>query len=84
MITIRNSQHLARIVRHFRETAGLSRRDIADRLFVSQKTIGERERGQHGWDTDSTIDIANVFGYDLAFIPQRRPGRRPTGTGWPA
>lgn len=84
MITIRNSQHLARVLRHLRETAGMSCRDLAGRLFISQKSIGDRERGHRDWDTDSTIDAANIHGFDLALIPQRRRGARPTGTGWPA
>lgn len=83
MILIRNSQHLARVLRHLRETAGMTRRDLANRLFVSGTTIGYRERGRFGWDTDSTIDAAHIFRHDLALIPQRRPGVRPTGTGWP-
>lgn len=84
MITIRNSQHLARLLRHLRENAGISRRALAARLFVTGTTIGYRERGRSGWDTDSTIDAAHILGYDLALVPSRRPGQRETGTGWPA
>ena len=84
MITIRNAQHLARLLQHLRERGGLSRRDLAARLFVTGTTIGYRERGRSGWDTDSTIDAAHILGFDLALVPSRRPGRRPTGTGWPA
>jgi transcriptional regulator with XRE-family HTH domain len=84
VITIRNAQHLARVLAYLRQNAGLTRRELGSRLFVTATTIGNRDRGRYRWDTDSTIDAANVVGYDLALIPQRRPGRRPTGTGWPA
>lgn len=29
------------------------------------------------------IDHAHVLGFDVALIPLRHPGARPTGTGWP-
>jgi transcriptional regulator with XRE-family HTH domain len=83
VITIRNSQHLARVLRHLRENAGITRRDLASRLFVTARTIAYREHGTHSWDTDSTIDTANIFGFEVALVPARRPGVRPTGTGWP-
>ena len=84
MITIRNSQHLAAVLRHLRDQAGLTRRELADRLFVSPTTVANRERCCGGWDTDSTIDAASIVGFDLALVRSRRPGQRPTGTGWPA
>lgn len=85
MIRIRNSQQLARLLRQLRETAGMSRRDVAGRLFITPKNLGDHETGRRGWNTDATIDIANIFGFDVALVPQaaRRPGARPTGTGWP-
>lgn len=84
MITIRNSQHLARVFRHLRETAKMSRRGLAARLFISPKSLGDRETFRRQWDTDSTIDVAHILGFDVALIPARHPGARPTGTGWPA
>lgn len=84
MITIRNRQHLAAVLGHLRGRAGLTRRELAARLFVSPTTIANRERSCGGWDTDSTIDVAGILGFDLALVPSRRPGRRATGTGWPA
>lgn len=84
MITIRNSRHLARVIRHLRETTHMSRRGLAGRLFISPKSLGDRETFRRGWDTDSTIDVARVFGFDVALVPARHPGARSTGTGWPA
>jgi DNA-binding XRE family transcriptional regulator len=84
MIPIRDSQHLRRILAHLRETNGMTRRILADRLFVTPKTIQNRERGTYGWDMDSTVDAAHMFGYELVLIPYRPPARHYTGTGWPA
>ena len=84
MITIRNSQHLARLLRHLRETAGITRRDLAARLFVSQTTIANREQHQRGVASDALVDHAHALGHQVALIRERRPGGRPTGTGWPA
>jgi transcriptional regulator with XRE-family HTH domain len=84
VITIRNAQHLARLAQHLRQAAGLTRRDIAARLFVSPTTVANRERGAYGFDTDTLVDVAHILGFDVALIPQRRRGVRPTGTGWPA
>lgn len=84
MITILSRRHAAQLFRHLRETRHLTRRAVADRLFVSAKTVANRERGELGMTTDVLLDTAHVFGYAVALVPQRHPGARPTGTGWPA
>jgi transcriptional regulator with XRE-family HTH domain len=84
MITILSERHASRLFRHFREQLKLSRRDLAARLFVSTGTLINRELGARGIPTDALIDTAHVLGFSVALIPQRHPGARPTGTGWPA
>lgn len=84
MITILSERHAARLLRHFREQAGLTRREVGKRLFVSGTTVAKREQGAHGYATDALIDTAHVLGYAVALVPQRHPGARDTGTGWPA
>lgn len=84
MITILSERHAARILRHFRETAHLTRRDLARRLFVTGTTVAKRENGEHGMATDVLIDTAHVLGFRLVLLPERHPGARDTGTGWPA
>jgi len=84
VITIRNSQHLARTMRTLRETNGMSRAGLAKRLFVSTRTVINRELSSHAWHTDALVDAANILGHDLVLMPQRRPSVRYTGTGWPA
>lgn len=84
MITIPHSRYARMLLRHLREAAGLTRRDLAARLFVSNSTVGNREHGSRGYDTDALIDTAHVLGYAVALVPLRHPGARNTGTGWPA
>jgi transcriptional regulator with XRE-family HTH domain len=69
MIVIRNGQHIARVLRHLREQAGLSRKQLGQLIYISDRTIANREYGQRGLNTDALIDTARAFGYDLALIP---------------
>jgi transcriptional regulator with XRE-family HTH domain len=77
MIVIRNAQHTARVLRHLREQAGLTRKDLSQRIYISDRTIANREYGQRRLDTDALIDTARALGYDLALIPREddRSGR---------
>ena len=84
MITIPSERYAARLFKHLREQLGLTRRELAARLFVTGTTVAKREQGQHGYATDALIDTAHVLGFDVALVPARHPGARPTGTGWPA
>jgi transcriptional regulator with XRE-family HTH domain len=84
MITILSRRHAAQLFHHLRQQRRLSRRDVADRLFVSCKTVANRERCELGMSTDVLIDTAHVLGFAVALVPQRHRGARPTGTGWPA
>lgn len=84
MITILSRRHAAQLFRHLREQLHLTRRDVAARLFVSTKTVANREHAVYGVIPDEAIDHAHVLGFRLALIPQRHPGARDTGTGWPA
>jgi transcriptional regulator with XRE-family HTH domain len=84
VITILNAQHLARTLRQLREQADISRRSLARRLFISIGTLINRELSTRGIPTDALVDTASALGYDVALVPARHPGARPTGTGWPA
>lgn len=84
MITIISERYAARLFRHLREQRRLTRRELAARLFVSNVTVSNREHGVRGYATDALIDTAHVLGFDVALVPSRHPGARPTGTGWPA
>ncbi|MEV6633896.1 helix-turn-helix domain-containing protein [Actinoplanes sp. NPDC051470] len=84
MITILSRRHAALVFQHLRTDRGLTRRDVAARLFLTAKTVGDRERQIRTIIPDEAIDHAHVLGFDLALVPQRHAGARPTGTGWPA
>jgi DNA-binding XRE family transcriptional regulator len=83
VITILNRRHAALLFRHLRDQLGLSRAEVARRLFMSRKTLMNRETGVRTLISDEAIGHAHVLGFDLALIPKRHPGARPTGTGWP-
>jgi DNA-binding XRE family transcriptional regulator len=84
VITIVNGRHVVRLLRHLRDQSGLTRRDMAARLFVTAKTVANRELGARDVTTDVLVDTAHVLGWAVALVPQRHPGARNTGTGWPA
>lgn len=84
MITILSSRHAGEVFRQLRRARALTRPALARLLRVSPRTIEDRETFRNGIPTDGLIDTAAVFGFDVALIPARHPGARPTGTGWPA
>jgi transcriptional regulator with XRE-family HTH domain len=70
--------------RQMRLNRKLSQRELATRLNLSKNAIVYRESGRFHMDLDAVLRTAQAFGYNLALIPARHPGARPTGTGWPA
>lgn len=82
MIVI-DRRHLASAFREMRINRRLTQHQLAKRLFVHQHTVSERENHAR-FDLESTLRTAAEFGYDVALLPKRHPGARPTGTGWPA
>ncbi len=82
MITIRNRDHAARLMRHYREHLGLTRQQLAARLFVSNVTVSKREYRERSIKVEDLIDHFHALGYDVALVPTRSVGRQ-TGTGWP-
>lgn len=84
MITIRSRQHAAQVFKHLRLGQDMARTTLARQLYVSAKTVANREQGVSGLTTEALIDTAHVLGFGVALVPLRHPGARPTGTGWPA
>lgn len=83
MITIRSRDHAARLMRHYREQRGLTRQQLAARLFVSNVTVSKREYRERSIKVEDLIDHFAALGLDVALVPAPHPGRRRTGTGWP-
>lgn len=81
---ILSPSHLGKLLKHFRTNRGLSQQAVAKRLWVNYKTIGRRELGDHQMLIGDVLHSAALFDYDLVLQKRRRPGARPTGTGWPA
>ena len=84
MITIISERHAAQALRRIREQQHVTRQALADRIPVSFSSVRQREFSRRGLHTDALIDTAHALGHDVVLIPSRRPGARPTGTGWPA
>lgn len=84
MIAIRSERHAAELFQHLRHGRGWRPEDLAARIYVSPRTIRGRERGDQGYTGTTLIDTARAFGFTVALLPAGEPGRRPTGTGWPA
>lgn len=49
----------------FRAEAGLSRRELAERVGVNPQTIGFLERGQYGPSLELGLRLAAVFGVQV-------------------
>lgn len=84
MITIRSRQHAAQVFKHLRLGQDMPRTTLARRLYVSAKTVANREQGVTGLTTEVLIDTAHALGFEVALRPLTQPQVRPTGTGWPA
>ncbi len=83
MITLTNQRHAGLILRHLRTRQQLTTRALAARLFVRHTTVSNREIGARDITLQALIDMAYCLGFDVALIPARHAGARPTGTGWP-
>jgi transcriptional regulator with XRE-family HTH domain len=82
MITLTRERHLGRLLRDLRRDAGLTLRQLGAQAHVSKSAVSKREVNR-SVTTAALIDHAHVLGFDLALIPKRQRGSRPTGTGWP-
>jgi transcriptional regulator with XRE-family HTH domain len=84
MITISSDRHLGPLVRRLRLDAGLSQTALGKRVHMSKGGISKRELEARAMTVGALIESGRAFGFDLALVPARHRGVRPTGTGWPA
>lgn len=84
MITIVSRRHVATLFRRMRLYREMTQIELGRIVHADRKTIRDREVHRLGLSTETLLDTAAVFGFDVALVPQRHPGARPTGTGWPA
>ena len=57
----------------FRADAGLSRRELAERVGVNPQTIGFLERGTYGPSLELGLRLAQVFGVPVETLFSLRP-----------
>lgn len=81
---VKDRHHLRVAFREMRRNRKLSQSQLAAQLHLSKNAIVYRESGRFHMDIDAVLRTASVFGYNVALIPERHPGARDTGTGWPA
>lgn len=82
MIRLTSDRRLGTLLRLLRTDAGLTIRDLAAKTQSSPTGICRREN-RNGITAWGLIDHARALGFDVALIPARHRGGRPTGTGWP-
>jgi hypothetical protein len=83
VIAVISRRQLADVFRHLRLAHGIGVTELGRRVYADRGTIYDRESGRYGFHTEALIATAAVFGFDVALMPKRHPGVRPTGTGWP-
>lgn len=83
MIPLTTDREIGPTLRQLRQNAGLSVRQLAARVSLSPSGIAKREQS-HANYVGILIEHAAGLDFRLALIPQRHPGARDTGTGWPA
>lgn len=84
MIRLTNHRQTRSVLRQLRRRRGLTQQTLAGMLHVTRAAVTYRERGQRGLPIDAVIDTAHALGFTLVLLPDREPGRRDTGTGWPS
>jgi transcriptional regulator with XRE-family HTH domain len=82
-IPLLSDRQIGPTLRTLRHNAGLSLRQLGLRTRLSPSAIQKRERSAAGY-VGILIEHVRPLGYTVALIPQRHPGARDTGTGWPA
>lgn len=82
MITLTAPRQIGPALRRIRKQCGITVNQLVVGSFLTRSCVYRRE-STGAISSASLIDHAHVLGFDLALIPQRHPGARPTGTGWP-
>ena len=83
MIPLPADREIGPTLRQLRLGAGLTIRQLARRAHISPNGVHKREASHAGYLTMLAQHVG-VLGFAVALVPQRHPGARDTGTGWPA
>ena len=83
MITLTAERQIGPTLRKLRYEAGLTVRQVARIAHLSINGIHHREQSHAGY-IGMFVEHVSALGHTVVIVPQRHPGARPTGTGWPA
>jgi hypothetical protein len=83
VITLTDRHGIGHVLWKLRRAAGISPEGMAARLAMSRSGVLRREGYGH-MPAAALVEHAQALGCTVALIPPRVPGRRSTGTGWPA
>ena len=61
----KNDIHISRNIARLRRKMGLTQTELADRLYVSNKTVSKWERGAGYPETPQLLRLADLFGVSL-------------------
>jgi DNA-binding XRE family transcriptional regulator len=78
-IRLTSHRDIGKLLRHLREQAGLTQRQLGRLAHVTSSGLAKRERTD-GITAYGLINHVRPLGYDVVLVPVRR---RDTGTGWP-
>jgi transcriptional regulator with XRE-family HTH domain len=78
-IRLTDHRDIGRLLRHLREQAGLTTRQLSRLTHVTSSGLSKREH-TNGITAYGLINHMRPLGYEVVLIPVRR---RDTGTGWP-
>ena len=79
MIRLTDHRDIGRLLRHLRQQAGLTTRQLGRLAHVTSSGLSKREH-TNGITAYGLINHVRPLGYEVVLV---RTDRRSTGTGWP-
>ena len=55
-------------IRHLRKASGISQQELAEKLYISQKTVSSWECGRTAPDSEMLLKLSAVFGTSLNYL----------------
>ena len=82
--TVRTTSQLPGLLNAFRKTAGLTQRDVAQRLGVTQHTVSAMERNAEAVSAERLMKLLAILGVDLILrVRPEPPPESPAGPDSP-
>jgi transcriptional regulator with XRE-family HTH domain len=83
-IPLLSDRQIGPLLRRLRKREGLTLEQLGARVHLTRKGVWNRELNSRAITAGALLDTAHALGFTVALVPQRHPGARDTGTGWPA